>query len=296
VSLRTSTLIALLTVAGCDWSTTAHPSRSDGGAEDDAWNGTTPLFGACGDDRDCLKKLGAACLTTYPGGLCTFRCETDEDCMSGDALGRCVAHVCLPSCASSRTACARFGAGCIASETPGDGGDVCVPACLAASRVPPSGLACLPGTICDEHANTCFATPAAAGAENGAPCRADSDCLSDRCATQSDGYPDGYCVSYGVLPDKSQFVKGQPLPRSTCPAGSVVLPLHLADREAGQMVACFRGCTRDAECRPAYSCALMDFIGLTSGYCSPIDCASERPCPTGYKCVINDEGRGRCAR
>ena len=48
--------------------------------------------------------LGVACLTTYPGGLCTHRCNDDSDCFVATDFGQIDFF---------GPACARVGAGSV---------------------------------------------------------------------------------------------------------------------------------------------------------------------------------------
>jgi hypothetical protein len=262
----------------------------------DVWTGTTPLFGTCGSTRECANVLGVICSTAYPGGLCTHRCETDGDCTSErpdestTSMGRCVAHVCLPRCDARSMECASHGGGCYWSP---EGGTYCRPACYASDRTPPDRPTCVSGTTCDEYVNACFAAPNTEGSENGAPCVDSLDCRGELCLRE--GYPDGYCVSFGLLPPKSTLAAGGPLPRSTCPEGSVIVP-GATGLTIYEFAACFRECVSPADCRAGYTCTDATSIGFSSGVCSPLDCVTNGPCPIGYRCESDGGTVGWCTR
>ncbi len=253
---------------------------SDG--EADVWTGTTPIFGACSFDRECVLAVGVVCLTTFPGGLCTHRCENAGDC--DGSLAVCVDHVCLPRCHTEE--CDRHGGACMRMSK-----DFCAPACRSVDRTPPDVPTCVAGTSCDEWSNACFAPgDAHGGADNGAPCHDDLDCRGELCFTESDGYPEGCCASLGVTKD---LVAGKPLPRSTCPAGSVVTPSIL--HAFGEFSLCLPECTTDASCRTGYFC--NRFGGYATGACAPIDCGTGMPCPAGTRCDIDvSSGSGKCVK
>jgi len=265
-----------------------HPARplADSGSDiaAEVWTGTTPLYGTCGTDRECSYALGVVCLTTYPGGLCTHRCTSSGDC---EAFGStCVANVCLPRCKTNDGTCAKYGAACVSYSLSGSAH--CVPACYEAARTPPGSPKCIAGTVCDAWANACFPTVSTIGKDNGAPCTDAAQCRGERCLLASEGFPDGYCVSYGRTPDKSEIIPGKPLPQSTCPAGSVAISSSLS--VFGELSTCYRGCTSESECRPGYSCSgLSEFA---TGYCFPTDCSTGAKCPDGYRCAVFDGGIG----
>ena len=290
---RTHRLVVLVfAVAGC--STGAATSPFDAGMEASdpgptpgsefyPWDGSVGLFGACTADHQCQYAAGAQCLTAYPGGLCTVRCNPDDpQC----GAGACVQNVCMPTCSSTPDNCQSLGAMC-------EDDSYCLPSCGAGA--PP----CAAGMVCDAYSGGCTTQLADSGADNGAPCASDDQCLGF-CITQttpplsgspSGGYLGGMCVSYARAPAHSAFADGGLLPTSNCPAGSVIVPPINA---AGDMELCMPECHRDSDCRSGYACWTTDgTLTYADGYCAPIDCHDGvHQCPAPSACVPD---AGTCA-
>jgi hypothetical protein len=283
-------LVLVLGVTGCSREDIA---PSDGGmsgpdleltpdSEFYPWDGSVGLFGPCSADDQCQYAVGAQCLTTYPGGLCSLRCEPDgQEC---GPRGTCVLNVCLPACDTTEN-CLTVGGMC-------DQDTYCAPSCGVGS--PP----CATGTVCDPYSVACTTQPTTSGADNGAPCTTDDQCrgfcttgLTGTDGNPVHGYLGGMCVSYARAPDRSTLLDGGPLPTSNCPAGSVIVPPFNA---AGDMILCLPECHDDGDCRPGYACWTTDGTHTYSdGYCAPIDCADGvHQCPAPSACVLDS---GTCA-
>ena len=205
--LRTVLIVSLL--AGCaeEGFPVAHRAV-DASAETIVDEDTAPdvapeasqLFGTCAADKDCGGD-NAVCITTFPGGLCTHRCEGTAECSIDGRVGKCVANVCLPACGPGVT-CTAYNAGCLqrASGIMLPISNYCAPACLGADRTPADHAKCIPGTVCEEHTNRCVPVKGTMGAANGGACRDNEHCLGGDCLLASEGYPEGYCRSLGLLP------------------------------------------------------------------------------------------------
>jgi hypothetical protein len=294
---RLVALVPVLVVSGCSTQDMISPvspvspvSPDDGGGPDlaltpgsefDPWDGSVGLFGPCTADHQCQYAPGAQCLTTYPGGLCSVRCDPDgQDCgLSGD----CIENVCLPACARTNN-CLAIGGMC-AQDT------YCAPSCGVGA--PP----CSAGTVCDPYSVACTTPPTTAGADNGAPCTSEDQCRGS-CVSEeatdvlpAGGYLGGMCVSNARAPDRGAFVDGGPLPRSNCPPGSVIAPPINA---SGDLALCLPECHEDGDCRPGYACWKTDGTNTYSdGYCAPINCADGvHQCPAPSACVADS---GACA-
>jgi hypothetical protein len=286
---RLAVLVPVLVVSGCSRQATTSP---DGGPGPDLeltpdsefypWDGSVDLFGPCSADDQCRYAAGAQCLTSYPGGLCSVRCDPDgPQC---GLTGTCVQNICLPACSATNN-CLSVGGMCAQDW-------YCAPSCGAGS------LPCSNGTVCDPYSVACTTQPATGGADNGAPCTSDDQCLGfclDDGTAGAEGNPGGYlggmCVSYARAPDRSALVDRGPLPTSNCPPGSVIVPPINA---AGDMTLCLPECHDDGDCRPGYACWTRDGTNTYSdGYCAPIDCADRvHQCPAPSACVLDS---GTCA-
>lgn len=294
--------LAVPAVTGCDHGDASNGESSpvgDGAPSDDGgfdapltpgsefypWDGAVPLFGSCGTDHECIYAAGAKCLTTFPGGLCTRRCDNTSQCGSGV----CVMNVCLPACGSDN--CAGLGGMCI------NEGPYCVPSCGAGAP------ACPTGSTCDPYSVACTTDPTTDAGPNGAPCKSDLDC-NGFCITDNAqvfntvydpaGFVDGLCASYGRAPPVAE-VDGGELPASNCPDGSVVYPEFLY---AGDLTLCLPACHRDSDCRPGYACFTSDGTNTYSnGFCAPINCRDGvHTCPAPHVCTLAylDSGMGTC--
>lgn len=290
--------LSLAVCAGCAGVGVAGPQEDAGpdvrltpASEFYPWDGGVGLFGPCTNDHDCLYATGVQCLTTFPGGLCSSRCDLSSDC---GPEGTCVQNVCFPSCTAANGNCAGIGAMCDFA------GPYCVPSC--GGGAPP----CAGGTVCDPYSVACTASPATGAADNGAPCASDDQCLGF-CITDGVpiedtvglplGYLGGMCASYARAPDPGALVDGGPLPTSNCPDGSVIVPPFSM---AGEMIACIQACHGDGDCRAGYACRATDgTITYSDGYCAPIDCADgvhQCPPPSTCRPPLTVPGPGWCAK
>lgn len=240
------------------------------------------LFGTCAADKDCAGD-NAVCITTFPGGLCTHRCDGTAECSIAGRAGKCIANVCLPACGNGAT-CTAYNGGCLqrVSDIPVASGNYCAPACYGADRAPDGSVKCIPGTVCEEHTNRCVPVKGTMGAANGAACRDGEQCLGGNCLLASEGYPAGYCRSLGVLPGATAFVPGAPLPPSTCPPGSVVTPMQGSGVRTESFTWCWKSCSTTADCRAGYLCRFVN--KSSTGYCGPEDCRIDVACPANHTC------------
>ena len=164
----------------------------------------------------------------------------------------------------------------------------------------PAGYAaCQTGTVCDPYYGVCVApgNVSTAGTANGGACAADTDCHGGRCLTSLDtsttpstytGFVGGYRVSFARYPAASDFANGSPLPQSSCPPGSAVIPDSTSNE--GDLTVCYQTCRTATNCtRAGYTCYTqyqLDQFGdaASNGVCGPINCTSSTQCPTGTRC------------
>jgi hypothetical protein len=240
------------------------------------WDGSVALFGPCTAKEQCRYATGAQCLTSYPGGLCSIRCDLGLDCGFN---GICVQNVCLPACSANGN-CVTLGGMCAEAT-------YCVPSCGAGAPQCPAGA------VCDPYAAACTTSPTVDAGDNGAPCASDDQCLGF-CINDGVsipfmplvvGYLGGMCASYARAPDPGVLVDGGLLPTSNCPPGSVIVPAYTF--VAGDMILCLPACQSDSECRPGYACWMTD--GVTTyadGYCAPFNCMDGvHHCPPPSRCA-----------
>jgi len=258
----------------------------------------------CRADTDCA--LGLQCDLAYAGGMCRrTRCSRDSQC--GPAQVCAGMYGCRPECAPGHDDCAPWFGLCFSF----DGSDVtrhgCFPSCMTE---PGAGVpTCVAPRMCDLWSGRCVASPSA-GADNGSPCLDFAECRGGRCFHEASpldgsypGFPGGYCFSVARRPAARDFVSGMPLPRGSCPPGSVVLPT--ANSSEGDPVACYRECTTDGDCRIGYTCnrvrsAAFPTGEYSTGACYPIDCADgSAVCPCGMQCALQPRSvppHGFCER
>lgn len=136
----------------------------------------------------------------------------------------------------------------------------------------------------------------------GAACTGDPACPGGRCAreTENDGTPTGflggYCYSDGTPLGTGAYQNGGALPRSGCPADSVLVPAARAGgggADAGAGARCMKSCTRTDECRTGYACAHDPVPGVVTldGFCAPADCLfQDAGCPAPYSCYPEAAG------
>ena len=304
---KASVLLASLAMAtGC-----GGPPADDGGTDvtagpdaaadaradvrDAAPDAAPQLFASCAGNAMCTATLGsrATCLTAFPGGICTKPCTSDTAC---GASGVCLQQICFPRCTPGAGECNQFGSACAAGANsamdPSFG--ACVPSCFGTGLTAPTGYPmCAAPAMCDSYNGTCTAM-AATGADNGAACAADSDCMGGQCITEvgtsgPTGFLGGYCISFGRMPDPALYAVGQPLPRGNCPTGSVALPAQGSQGE-GDSAVCLKGCSANGDCRTGYTCnkeSNRPNMPFSTGICLPVNCAmAAMACPTGYMCQI----------
>jgi hypothetical protein len=281
--------------------------------------GVRNYFQRCRENADCtgVAPNGARelCDRSFPGGMCrVLTCATSAIC---GPMGICTRQRgCLPRCDLNSDFCSMYSGMCLSFDLPLNENTACFSVCdSAAPGEPPDTRTpvdmgprvCRAGLTCDPYLNRCVEMPRTTGLENGAPCRADNQCRSDRCIPEIDtldgrqatGFLGGYCVSEAPLPSAGAFERalGGFLPRSTCPANSVVLPPTDPMRAPGSAARCMRECMADADCRGGYRCErgrnMMGAPAYRNGGCVPLDCsAPNTQCPAGSRCVASDSDGG----
>lgn len=273
----------------------------------DAADATTsrPLFSECTSNAQCGAR--ARCMLEYAGGLCTRACSNDSQCEGGV----CIASTCLPGCTLGGSECSPSRV-CVFESSSRLQRRACLPSC---ATPPPAGEpSCTAGRQCNPYTRfgecTTFTHDPNLG-ENGAPCREDGDCRGACITEEFDGLPtgwiDGYCESFGRVPDPALYGPRIPLPRSNCPAGSVLVPAESQANE-GDWGECFKECRADSDCRLNYRCLFFEYRGggrSATGYCSAFNCLfarfSSEPnngCAPGFRCERLDEPQpsGMCVR
>ena len=235
------------------------------------------LFARCTENTQC-GPLGR-CLLIYPGGLCSRRCATDDDC--GDT-GLCAGSLCFPRCSLGGGECPQTQA-CERVDTAVPNRRQCFPACSE-----PAGGGeprCAVGFVCDLYSFTgdCTRTaPNPGGRNNGEPCVEDDDCKGD-CRPgvfdgEATGWTDGYCRSFGRIPEAAAYAPRLSLPRSNCPVGSVIVPYD-DNADEGDTGSCLKECRTREDCRGDYGCFFYEFVGgarSSTGFCDSINCLHSR--------------------
>lgn len=322
-ALEVALMVAALSLAGCP--TSMPPDGGDAGDGGEAAVSDVQadgrdvfqrdasldrIFRPCASNTDCNLPGYAAlfCDLDYPGGLCRMaNCTRDSECgRDGICAG---AGGCRPRCSPTERTCDGRNQLCFIIDPNDEGARGCFPSC---SDVPaPMSPSCGSGQTCDLYRGVCTMRPSMLGAENGAPCRVNSDCRGGRCIpetetrlgmTMATGYVGGYCFSVAIQLPRSVFdaAIGGELPRSNCPSGSVVLPED--DEEPGDPTICWDACENDRDCREGYFCDHLRFTAsdggvfgpaYRTGACLPIDCASQpwasqanQGCPAGLVCHL----------
>jgi hypothetical protein len=212
-------------------------------------------FGArCSTATDCLNgdsDPSVVCLSEITGGYCTLDCVVDNDC---GATASCAVELglgqwfCGLDC-SDDADCGR--AGELACDIYGP-----TPVCNGVDAVTPP----------DDD-------PVVSGAL-GTSCDLDFDCgvaslFDNRCFTDAQGWPDGYCVAYGCLSDADCG------PNGFCGNSG----------EEGNGV-CIQACTGSCD-RIGYDCLMLDD---TLGLClPPLPDPVLDPPNVGTPCAISDQ-------
>jgi len=285
-------------LVGCD-----DDGGSDGGVGD-AGPGVEPsaLFGACQQDSQCPGE-GAICRTAaegFPGGYCTVPCMDRTPCDDGFVYNHCLRRgdveqsYCELRCLNGID-CGRDGWTCL-NQFEDDSG-ACIPVCGSDEQ-------CGDGAQCNPFTGECTTEPVPdIGAVTGETCANDDACRSGACITEVDdagqpsGWVGGYCISNCILPpgyNTNSFFEGDALPSGSCPGDTVCLPRTFRAASRGDLGACYDQCTGDGDCRQGYTCLQEFRVGMGSasysnGVCVPGNCM-EDGCPTGYGCVVLNEG------
>ena len=260
---------------------------------------TGVMFSHCTVDANCPS--GGTCVTAYAGGLCSRACTTDVAC---GPVGICVGSLCRPHCPNGGGECGPAQACDLVSNLVPDR-LACMPSCFTA---PPAGTpACNAPLQCNAYlgTGTCDESAAPTGRVNGEPCLTNDDCrgvcLAEVEMGESTGDVDGYCASFGRLPDPAGYAGGSPLLQSNCPMGSVVIPLNNNTDTEGDAGICLRSCATLADCRRGYGCFYFEITGTRSstGFCDAINCVSEpwasmpnHRCPAGFACIASPNDGG----
>lgn len=200
------------------------------------------LGSQCTTDAECE---GGACLSAFPGGYCSQRCEDVTCPADSQCIARPEGSFCLQGC-ESNISC-RDGYTCQGLGT----GSVCVPACQADAE-------CGEGASCQD--GQCIGSlPIGAG------CSLNSVCESQRCeGSYNGGYCTAACAQEG--PPGSSF-------NQDCPSGSQCQKVT----EAGGL--CLATCAGDTDCRADYFCDTVE----SNGTCRP-RCRGNALCGIGYTC------------
>jgi hypothetical protein len=104
---------------------------------------------------------------------------------------------------------------------------------------------------CDTKYGLCYK----AGAPSGAPCATEAQCeLGAICRTQDDGFPGGYCQTFGCAAGAATGVDACPGAGSVCTQRSADDPLSACYEGCGQAGACTRG-AENYVCKPPTSAA-----------------------------------------
>ncbi len=205
------------------------------------------LGSACSNDAACS---GGACFTGFPGGYCSQRCENQACPEDAYCAAMETGSFCLQRCAIGLFDC-RKGYFCADISA----GSVCYPDCTADAD-------CGAGARCE--GGKCTQATAQA---NGAACRLNVGCASDRCELSYNG---GYCTQPCAQAGPGAF--GQ-----DCPTGSVCGQVS----EAAGL--CLATCASDSQCRSDYRC---EGTG-----CRP-KCRGAAGCGLGRTCDV--AGGGSC--
>jgi hypothetical protein len=251
--------------------------------------GVTRQFGdPCTAANQCPGRPAAVCLRestdSYPNGLCTRTCTTDDDC--GDT-GACLEfnttypRLCFPRCADHSDC--RAGYRCFVGRS-ADEAQVCFPFCSTDAHCPASS--------CNVYSRFCSSADWMTRADNGDPCRAGTCRGTCSAELNSDGTPtgnlDGICTSRCTNPPDSEY-NGANLPRGDCPTGSVCVRATGATA-ASPTATCRKECQTAADCRPGYICShptrpARDAGTYGNGYCVAMNCHfMTQTCPPNATC------------
>lgn len=182
--------------------------------------GNVPVGAACLNDGACsggvCKQVG------FKDGYCTKNCQVNGDCPSGSVCGNDpgdssgFSRICLKSCPTLGTACARTDYACD-KRLSFDASPACIPKCASGATCSPAtrcdgrgmccgavGFACCSdGTACDtgnECKNGFCELAASAKTATGGACTANNTCAGGLCMIQNacgatTCWPGGYCSS-----------------------------------------------------------------------------------------------------
>lgn len=250
------------------------PTPDDDPSDDtgDEPTGFTNFGGRCEAAADCLYgdiDPSVVCLGGFDGGYCTIGCTTPADCGTTAS--------CAMNFGGSQTYC---GLSCAADADCGRTGElVCdlespTPICVGPDHLSDDPTEDPWDDLWDEYYDDYYYDDTYSGAV-GSYCYDDYDCavdsfLDNRCFTDRQGWPDGYCAAYGCLSDTDCG------PTGICAQSSNPEDLGL----------CLETC--EAFCsRFDYECYL---ISDTEGVClPPLPDPTYDPPNVGEPCTITDQ-------
>jgi hypothetical protein len=212
--------------------------------------------GDCPADQGCVA-YGARTrlLACKPGGKKSMgdACNTGTDCRSGECFDRdfhlpstgsrsfCSGHCGKSSDCGADQRCTRIVLN--NNNTPADPFDDVVTGYCQSLFTPTAAAACkmdadcaaAGGTTCDKTHGLCYT----AGVATGAACTAAANCELDAvCLTADDGFPGGYCQTFGCAPGVTTGVDSCPGATSTCTQRATDDPLN----------SCYEGCKQSGDC------------------------------------------------
>jgi hypothetical protein len=219
---------------------------------------------ACTHEADCPADQGCvsygartrllACAKVGGTKSMGDACNAGADCRSGECFDR---EFHLPS-AGSRAFCSGHcgkSSDCGADQrctrvvlannnTPADPFDDVVTGYCQSLFAPTASVACkqdtdctgLGGTTCEKKYGLCYT----AGTPSGAACTADANCeLAAQCQKPGDGFPDGYCQTFGCAPGAAMTGV------DSCPGADAVCAQRSTD---DPLNACYEGCKESGDC------------------------------------------------
>jgi hypothetical protein len=296
--------------AACMACTGTQDCRTSGTSPGTCYQPGTGLGAPCVNDSDCTgvdlsnpnggpaicQKIGVENLPgevqvagiSYPGGYCTRRCSTGEQCGSGNFCATYggewgdVSNICVKGCVVSNDC--RAGYVCFAADLAHTPFGVCVP-----SNLPDGGLA------------TFDAGPGPSPATLGKDCTTDADCRGETgyglCLSGlladggQSGYGGGECVADCSMSPDDSWCNGDPVGTFPVDAGARCDAASFMD--AGIPSArwlCKNGCTTSADCKAGYHCHVDTSNGrVCEPNCDNVGASDACPagsCLSSWGCLV----------